>query len=89
MPKNRLPKGYQKVIRTLEIEGALTQRDLISAINEKNPRAVRYTIRTLLEKGILTSNPNFEDMRSSLISINTHVDEIKSMFPEATQIKSA
>ncbi|NPD88728.1 MAG: hypothetical protein HGN29_08380 [Asgard group archaeon] len=85
MSKNRLPKGSQNVIKTLENEGALTQRELISTISEENPRAIRYTIRTLLEKGILISHPNFEDMRSSLISINNQMKDIKSNLLKITK----
>ncbi|NPD88734.1 MAG: hypothetical protein HGN29_08410 [Asgard group archaeon] len=70
MKKNQLPKGSDDIIRALEEKGALTQIELISVIKEKNPRAIRYTVKTLLEKDFLIRHPNFDDMRSSLIHIN-------------------
>jgi hypothetical protein len=73
--KERLPKGSLEVIEILEEKGSMTQKEIISNLKHKNPRAVRYTVRQLAEMAILDLRANFEDMRSSLININKEMDE--------------
>ncbi len=75
MSDKKLPKGSSEVIRVLENNGGLTQIQLINEFKERNPRSIRYTIRTLLKKDLLIERPNFEDMRSSLIYINNKMCE--------------
>ena len=73
MKRERLPKGSLDVIKVLHEEGNLTQKELIDRLNHIKPRAVRYTIRQLVERAILAPMANFDDMRSSLIGINPDV----------------
>ena len=75
MKKEGLPKGSIEVISLLENHGALTQKDIINNLESNKSRAVRYTIRRLVEKSILVYMANFEDMRSSLIAINKNKGE--------------
>ncbi len=75
MKELRLPKGSIDIIKALENRGGLTQIQLIDTLNDKKPRAIRYTIRTLLEKGLIIKRPNFEDMRSSIIYINDKMQD--------------
>ena len=74
MKRERLPKGSIEVIDLLGEKGALTQKEIIDSLKETKPRAVRYTVRQLLERAILVNRANFEDMRSSLIGINPEMD---------------
>jgi len=68
--RERLPKGSLEIIQLLEEKGALTQKEIIENLKNRKPRAVRYTVRQLLEREILVNRANFEDMRSSLIGLN-------------------
>ena len=74
MKRERLPKGSLEVIELLEEKGALTQKEIIESLMEKKPRAVRYTVRQLLERAVLVNRANFEDMRSSLIGLNPEME---------------
>ena len=67
MKSEKLPKGSKEIIELLEEDGGLTQKEIINKFNARNPRAVRYTIRQLMERKILVDRANFDDMRSSLI----------------------
>lgn len=70
MKRERLPKGSLEIIELLEENGALTQKEIIETFKQKNPRAIRYTVRQLLDRAFLVNRANFEDMRSLLIGIN-------------------
>ncbi len=74
MKRERLPKGSVEVIELLEDKGALTQKEIIDSLLETKPRAIRYTVRQLLERTVLVNRANFEDMRSSLIGLNPEMD---------------
>jgi repressor of nif and glnA expression len=74
MQRERLPKGSLEVIELLKDKGALTQKEIIESLNEKKPRAIRYTVRQLLDRTVLVNRANFEDMRSALIGINPEMD---------------
>lgn len=74
MQRERLPKGSLEVIGLLEDKGALTQKEIIENLNEKKPRAIRYTVRQLLDRTVLVNRANFEDMRSALIGINPEME---------------
>ena len=74
MQRERLPKGSLEVIGLLEDKGALTQKEIIESLKEKKPRAIRYTVRQLLDRAVLVNRANFDDMRSALIGINPEMD---------------
>ena len=74
MKRERLPKGSIEVIDLLGDKGALTQKEIIDSLKETKPRAIRYTVRQLLERTVLVNRANFEDMRSSLIGLNPEMD---------------
>jgi len=74
MKRERLPKGSLDVLGLLEEKGALTQKEIIESLKQTKPRAVRYTVRQLLDRAILVNRANFEDMRSSLIGINPEME---------------
>jgi hypothetical protein len=74
MQRERLPKGSLDVIELLEQKGALTQKQIIDSLKQTKPRAVRYTVRQLLDRSVLVNRANFEDMRSSLIGLNPEMD---------------
>ncbi len=75
MKQAKLPKGSIEIIEALKKRGGLTQIQLIDTIDEKKPRAVRYIIKTLIEKNVLIKRPNFHDMRSSILYINEKMKE--------------
>lgn len=89
MKREKLPKGSLEVIDLLGEKGALTQKEIIDSLKETKPRAIRYTVRQLLDRTILVNRANFEDMRSSLIGINPEmelglkdlIEQSKSMQP--------
>lgn len=74
MKRERLPKGSLEVIDLLGKKGALTQKEIIDSLMETKPRAIRYTVRQLLDRTILVNRANFEDMRSSLIGLNPEME---------------
>jgi Fe2+ or Zn2+ uptake regulation protein len=74
MKRERLPKGSLEVIELLEEKGALTQKEIIESLKQTKPRAVRYTVRQLLDRTVLINRANFEDMRSALIGINPEME---------------
>jgi len=74
MKREKLPKGSLEVLDLLDEKGALTQKEIIDSLKETKPRAVRYTVRQLLDRTVLVNRANFEDMRSSLIGINPEMD---------------
>ena len=74
MKRERLPKGSLEVLDLLGEKGALTQKEIIDSLKETKPRAIRYTVRQLLDRTILVNRANFEDMRSSLIGINPEME---------------
>ena len=74
MRRERLPKGSLEVIELLEDKGALTQKEIIDNLKQTKSRAVRYTVRQLLDRTILVNRANFEDMRSSLIGLNPEME---------------
>ena len=73
--RERLPKGSVEVIEVLKSKGNLTQKAVIEELEHVKPRSVRYTIRQLIDRTILTNIANFNDMRSSLIGINPEMDD--------------
>lgn len=92
MQRERLPKGSLDVIELLEQKGALTQKQIIDSLKETKPRAVRYTVRQLLDRAVLVNRANFEDMRSSLIGLNPEMDiSVKDLIARqrTTQIVTA
>ncbi len=74
MRRERLPKGSLEVIELLEDKGALTQKEIIDNLKQIKSRAVRYTVRQLLDRTVLVNRANFEDMRSSLIGLNPEME---------------
>jgi len=74
MKRERLPKGSLEVLDLLGVKGALTQKEIIDSLKETKPRAIRYTVRQLLDRTVLVNRANFEDMRSSLIGINPEME---------------
>ncbi|MHA1303106.1 MAG: hypothetical protein ACTSQE_06140 [Candidatus Heimdallarchaeaceae archaeon] len=74
MRRERLPKGSLEVIELLEKEGALTQKAIIDKLKQMKPRSVRYTVRQLIDRSILSEIANFDDMRSSLIGLNKKME---------------
>ena len=74
MKRERLPKGSLEVLDLLGEKGALTQKEIIDSLKETKPRAIRYTVRQLLDRTVLVNRANFEDMRSSLIGINPEME---------------
>ncbi len=86
MRREKLPKGSLEVIKLLEKEGALTQKAIIERLKQMKPRSVRYTVRQLLDKSILSEIANFNDMRSSLIGLNKNKEsEYKQMLNNISQ----
>lgn len=84
MKRERLPKGSREVIQLLEKEGALTQKAIIDKLKDMKPRSVRYTVRQLIERSILSEIANFSDMRSSLIGLNKENEEKYKQLAEAS-----
>ncbi|MDH5402772.1 MAG: winged helix-turn-helix domain-containing protein, partial [Candidatus Heimdallarchaeota archaeon] len=60
---NRLPEAAIPVLKFIRDNGKLTQRSLIDGLKLPT-RTVRYSIRRLLEKGLISKSANLTDMRS-------------------------
>lgn len=89
MQRERLPKGSLDVINLLEEKGALTQKEIIDSLKQTKPRAVRYTVRQLLDRTVLVNRANFEDMRSSLIGLNPEMDiNLKDLIAKQKTVQS-
>lgn len=63
MKRRKLPRGGEDIIKVLDANGPMTQKQILAAVDQPE-RTVRYGIRRLLEKGILKKMSNLSDMRS-------------------------
>ncbi|MHA2251190.1 MAG: MarR family transcriptional regulator [Candidatus Kariarchaeaceae archaeon] len=81
----RLPEKAIPLIRYLEINGPKTQRELIEALSLPT-RTVRYSIRRLLERGLIRKVPNLKDMRSVFYHINPEVGDIEIVIAQELNI---
>jgi len=70
----KLPESGRPIVRLLEKEGPLTQRDIIARLNIPT-RTIRYGIRRLMEKGYIKKLPNLRDMRSVYYYISPDIDQ--------------
>lgn len=68
----KLPNGAMVIVRHLEAQGKRTQRELIHEL-ALPIRTVRYSIRRLLERGIVRKYPNLKDMRSVFYVVDADV----------------
>lgn len=77
--KNRnighLPPSVKLVYKTLELNGNLTQKDLISETTLPS-RTVRYAIKRLKDEDLLIEKHYFIDARQSLYGLNLSPEEV-------------
>ena len=64
----KMPPSAKLVMKVLEYEGPLTQRDIVKK-TLLPPRTVRYALSILLRKGIISKVTNLRDARQSLYYI--------------------
>ncbi|MHA2098602.1 MAG: winged helix DNA-binding protein [Candidatus Kariarchaeaceae archaeon] len=81
----RLPEKAIPLLRFLEEHGPKTQRELIEALNLPT-RTVRYSIRRLLERGLIMKVPNLKDMRSVFYHISPEVADVEVIIAEEQRI---
>jgi len=74
MKRRKLPRGGEDIIKVLDINGPMTQKQILSSV-EQPERTVRYGIRRLLEKGILKKMSNLSDMRSVFYYLDPNIRE--------------
>ena len=79
--KARLPEKSIPLLRFLEQNGPKTQRELIDTLDLPT-RTVRYSIRRLLERGLILKIPNLRDMRSVYYNISPEVVDVESIIGE-------
>jgi len=63
-----IPPSAKLILKILEYEGKLTQRELIEE-SKLPPRTVRYALSLLLEQGLITKRTMLRDSRFSIYSI--------------------
>lgn len=81
----RLPEKSIPLLRFLEEHGPRTQRDLIESLNLPT-RTVRYSIRRLLERGLIKKVPNLRDMRSVYYHISPEVVDVEQVIAEEQRL---
>ncbi|RLF15878.1 MAG: sugar kinase [Thermoprotei archaeon] len=64
----KMPPSAKLVMKVLEYEGPLTQKDIIKK-TLLPPRTVRYALSLLMKKGLVKKVPNLRDARQSLYYI--------------------
>lgn len=84
----RLPEKALPLLRHLEAQGPRTQRELIEALNLPT-RTVRYSIRRLMERGLITKVPNLKDMRSVFYHISPECGDVEAVIAEEERIASS
>lgn len=83
----RLPEKAIPLLRYLESNGPKTQRELIEALNLPT-RTVRYSIRRLLERGLIKKVPNLKDMRSVFYHISPEVGDVEQVIADEQSISN-
>jgi DNA-binding MarR family transcriptional regulator len=81
----KLPVKAIPLLRYLEANGPKTQKELIETLNLP-VRTVRYSIRRLLERGLIRKVPNLKDMRSVFYHISPEVVDIETIIAEEERI---
>lgn len=84
---SKLPDAAVPLLRYLEANGKKTQRELISNLNLPT-RTVRYSIRRLLERGLIKKVPNLKDMRSVFYLIDSSVLDVEQIIAEEIKISA-
>ncbi|MHA2172922.1 MAG: hypothetical protein ACXAB7_23925 [Candidatus Kariarchaeaceae archaeon] len=65
----KLPNSALEIIDILAIHGELIQKEIM-ALTGLPAKTVRYAMARLTKNNIVTTFPNFDDMRSPKISLN-------------------
>lgn len=81
----RLPIKAIPLLRYLEEHGPKTQKELIEILNLP-VRTVRYSIRRLLERGLIRKVPNLKDMRSVFYHIAPEVIDVEGIIVEEERL---
>ncbi|MHA2252961.1 MAG: winged helix DNA-binding protein [Candidatus Kariarchaeaceae archaeon] len=81
----KLPEKAIPLLKFLEVNGPKTQRDLIDTLSLPT-RTVRYSIRRLLERGLIKKVPNLKDMRSVFYHISPSVIDIQAIIEEELRL---
>ncbi|MCY3414087.1 MAG: MarR family transcriptional regulator [Candidatus Heimdallarchaeota archaeon] len=85
--QTKLPDSAIPILRYLENHGQKTQRELIQNLNLPT-RTVRYSIRRLIERGLIKKMPNLRDMRSVFYVIDSSVLDVEAVISEELALKS-
>ncbi|MCH8908485.1 MAG: winged helix-turn-helix transcriptional regulator [Candidatus Heimdallarchaeota archaeon] len=83
----KLPEKAIPLLRYLDEHGPLTQKELINTLSLP-VRTVRYSIRRLLEKGLIKKVPNLKDMRSIFYHISPEVADVEAVISEELAIQA-
>ncbi len=81
----KLPEKAIPLLQFLEVNGPKTQRDLIDTLSLPT-RTVRYSIRRLLERGLIKKVPNLKDMRSVFYHISPSVIDVQAIIEEELKL---
>lgn len=81
----RLPESSIPLLRYLQSQGRRTQRELIEELGLPT-RTVRYSIRRLLERGLIRKIPNLKDMRSVFYLISPEVADVETIIEQEMAI---
>ncbi|MCY3414091.1 MAG: MarR family transcriptional regulator [Candidatus Heimdallarchaeota archaeon] len=84
---SKLPEAAIPLLRYLEANGKKTQRELIQNLNLPT-RTVRYSIRRLLERGLIKKVPNLKDMRSVFYLIDSSVLDVEAIIAEEMRMSA-
>ena len=84
---SKLPDAAIPLLRYLQDSGKKTQRQLINSLNLPT-RTVRYSIRRLLERGLIKKVPNLKDMRSVYYLIDSSVLDVEQVIAEELRVSA-
>ena len=80
-PLFKLPKNALTIMRYIQREGPKTQKDLFEELN-LTLRSLRYALRRMELRGVISKKANLVDMRSLFYTIDGSITDVETFFQE-------
>lgn len=84
----RLPESAIPLLQFLQDNGEQTQRQIIDSLGLQT-RTVRYSIRRLLERELITKRANLSDMRSVYYMLNPQIQNLSEIISQELEVIQA
>ncbi len=86
-PLFKLPKNAIEIMKLIEMQGPKTQKQLYEELN-LSLRALRYALRRMELRGVISKKANLSDMRSLFYTINENITDLHAFFQEEGLIEA-